>query len=117
MVILCGAYILIRKVCVFAGITITVKTSVLINLFVSGIKENGLLVSRQCLIPADDRLVAVEVIADLTAFVLSLIEAEVYGKGIIMWLLSQGSSIEVVRPKEMREEFKRILMDMLTIYK
>lgn len=27
----------------------------------------------------------------------SVIEAEAYGKGIIMWLLSQGSRIEVLR--------------------
>jgi predicted DNA-binding transcriptional regulator YafY len=46
----------------------------------------------------------------------SLIEAEVYGNGIIMWLLSQGSSIEIVRPKEMREELKRVLIEMLSIY-
>ncbi len=46
----------------------------------------------------------------------SLIEAEVYGNGIIMWLLSQGSSIEIVSPKEMREEFKRVLQEMLSIY-
>ena len=44
------------------------------------------------------------------------IEAEVYGKGILMWLLSQGSSIEILRPKEMREEFKQILTDMLSKY-
>ncbi len=46
----------------------------------------------------------------------SLIEAEVYGKGIIMWLLSQGDSIEIIRPKEMREEFKKILTEMLNKY-
>lgn len=33
-----------------------------------------------------------------------MIEAEVYGKGIIMWLLSQGSKAEVVRPERMREQ-------------
>ena len=44
------------------------------------------------------------------------IEAEVYGKGIIMWLLSQGSKVEVVRPNSMREEMKQILKDMLSLY-
>ena len=44
------------------------------------------------------------------------IEAEVYGKGIIMWLLSQGSKVEVIRPDNMREEMKQILQDMLKLY-
>lgn len=44
------------------------------------------------------------------------IEAEVYGKGIIMWLLSQGSKIEVLRPESLREEIKSILLEMLERY-
>lgn len=44
------------------------------------------------------------------------IEAEVYGKGIIMWLLSQGSKVEVLRPESMRGEMKEILQDMLKRY-
>lgn len=44
------------------------------------------------------------------------IDAEVYGKGIIMWLLSQGSSIEVLRPESLREEMKNILLQMLEKY-
>lgn len=44
------------------------------------------------------------------------IEAEVYGKGVIMWLLSQGNKIEVLRPESMREEMKQILQDMLKLY-
>ena len=44
------------------------------------------------------------------------IEAEVYGKGIIMWLLSQGSKVEVLRPESMREEMKQVLQDMLKLY-
>ncbi len=46
----------------------------------------------------------------------ALIEAEVYGKGIIMWLLSQGTAIEIVRPKELRDELKQILSEMLSKY-
>lgn len=46
----------------------------------------------------------------------SIIEAEVYGKGIIMWLLSQGSKIEVLRPESMREEMKQVLHEMLNLY-
>ena len=45
-----------------------------------------------------------------------MIEAEVYGKGIIMWLLSQGSKVEVLRPESMREEMKNALLDMLKLY-
>ena len=44
------------------------------------------------------------------------IEAEVYGKGIIMWLLSQGSKVEVLRPESMREEMRNALLDMLKLY-
>lgn len=44
------------------------------------------------------------------------IEAEVYGKGIIMWLLSQGSKIEVLKPESMREEMRNVLLDMLKRY-
>lgn len=45
-----------------------------------------------------------------------MIEAEVYGKGIIMWLLSQGNKVEVLRPESMREEMKNALLDMLKLY-
>ncbi|MGY0372339.1 helix-turn-helix transcriptional regulator [Clostridium sp. JNZ J1-5] len=33
-----------------------------------------------------------------------ILEAEVYGKGIIMWLLSQGKNIRVISPVELYEE-------------
>lgn len=46
-----------------------------------------------------------------------VIEAEVYGKGILMWLLSQGSRIEVLKPETMRTEIKKILLDALEHYK
>lgn len=45
-----------------------------------------------------------------------VIRAEVYGKGILMWLLSQGSSIEVLRPEALREEMKCVLREMLRRY-
>ena len=44
------------------------------------------------------------------------IEAEVYGKGIIMWLLSQGSKVEVLKPESMRDEMKLVLHEMLSLY-
>ena len=44
-------------------------------------------------------------------------EADVYGKGILMWLLSQGRNIEVLKPQSMRKEMKKNLQDMLQLYK
>lgn len=37
-----------------------------------------------------------------------IFEAEVFGKGIKMWLLSQGEFIEVLRPESLRQEFASI---------
>lgn len=45
------------------------------------------------------------------------IEAEVFGKGIIMWLLSQGSKVEVLKPESMRNEMKQVLEDMIKLYR
>lgn len=45
-----------------------------------------------------------------------IIEAEVYGNGILMWLLSQGSRVEVLKPESMREEMKKVLTEMLAKY-
>jgi predicted DNA-binding transcriptional regulator YafY len=61
-----------------------------------------------------DRLPTASVISEDEAG--TVIEAEVYGKGIIMWLLSQGDSIEVLRPQSMRDETKKILLKMLEKY-
>jgi len=44
------------------------------------------------------------------------IEAEVYGRGVLMWLLTQGSMVEVLRPEKMRAEMKRMLVEMLEKY-
>lgn len=46
----------------------------------------------------------------------TLIEAEVYGKGIKMWLLSQAEYLEVVGPTEFREEMKRTIGEMAKLY-
>ena len=46
-----------------------------------------------------------------------ILEADVYGKGILMWLLSQGTSIEILRPESLRQEMKAILIEMLEKYK
>ena len=45
-----------------------------------------------------------------------LIEAETYGDGIKMWLLSQGSWIKVVAPVEFVEDMKAELYSMITQY-
>lgn len=45
-----------------------------------------------------------------------LIEAEIFGRGIKMWLLSQGDAIEVIEPKEFRYEMKNIIKSMLNVY-
>lgn len=41
-----------------------------------------------------------------------IVEAEVYGKGIVMWILGQGRAVEVLKPLALREEIKEILEDM-----
>ena len=45
-----------------------------------------------------------------------VIRAEVYGKGIMMWLLSQGKYVEVLSPKSLRRDMRDTLKDMLAAY-
>lgn len=45
------------------------------------------------------------------------LQAEVYGKGILMWLLSQGEQIEVLSPASLRQEMIRTLEEMLAKYR
>lgn len=45
-----------------------------------------------------------------------IIDAEVYGKGILMWLLSQGTGIEVLKPESLRAEMRQTLLTMLEKY-
>ena len=44
------------------------------------------------------------------------IEAEVYGDGIKMWLLSQGSWVKVTAPDDFVEEMKNEIERMRNIY-
>lgn len=44
-----------------------------------------------------------------------IIDAEVYGKGIIMWLLSQKDNVEVLKPKSLRDEIKKTLLPNVRI--
>ena len=46
-----------------------------------------------------------------------LFEAEVFGHGIKMWLLSQGEFIEVLKPEELREEMRKSVMGMMEKYR
>lgn len=45
-----------------------------------------------------------------------IIEAEVYGKGIVMWLLSQGERVEVLAPESLRLTVKETLLRILENY-
>lgn len=45
-----------------------------------------------------------------------IVEAEVYGKGILMWLLSQATNIEVLSPELLRLEIKGTMREMLSLY-
>ena len=45
-----------------------------------------------------------------------LVGAEVYGKGCLMWLLSQGNKVEVMSPVSLREEIKAMIRDMAGNY-
>lgn len=45
-----------------------------------------------------------------------IIEAEVYGKGVLMWLLSQGKQVEVLSPAKLRSEMREMLLEMLSHY-
>ena len=45
-----------------------------------------------------------------------LIEAEVYGKGIKMWLLSQGAWVRVIAPIDLVNEMQNELIKSLNQY-
>lgn len=43
-------------------------------------------------------------------------EAEVFGKGILMWLLSQGKSIKVIYPEDFAQRIKDEIAEMYNLY-
>lgn len=45
-----------------------------------------------------------------------IIQAEVFGEGILMWLLSQGDKVEILSPTSLRDQMKEILLSMLGRY-
>lgn len=62
-----------------------------------------------------DRLPTAQVVSEKNGEY--LVDAEVYGKGILMWLLSQGNRIEVLKPQSIRNEMKAILGEMIEKYR
>lgn len=46
-----------------------------------------------------------------------VIEVEAYGKGMLMWLLSQGTMVEVLKPESLRQKMKEMLEEMVEKYK
>lgn len=45
-----------------------------------------------------------------------IIRAEVFGDGVLMWLLSQGDKIEVLSPPSLRNQMRELLLSMLDQY-
>lgn len=45
-----------------------------------------------------------------------IIEAKVIGRGCLMWLMSQGESIEIIKPDRLREEMRGILLKLDAMY-
>lgn len=45
-----------------------------------------------------------------------VVEAVAYGKGLFMWLLSQGDKVEVIKPESFRDEMRQTLEKMLHQY-
>lgn len=61
-----------------------------------------------------DRLPTAQIVEQTQDF--TLIDAEVYGKGIKMWLLSQADKLEVIEPESFRKEMKETILNMAQIY-
>lgn len=61
-----------------------------------------------------DRLPTAKIISSTTEAY--IIEAEVFGNGILMWILSQGKNIEILKPTNLRETMKNLLLEMTAMY-
>ncbi len=61
-----------------------------------------------------DRLPTAEIISECNGE--WIVKAEVYGRGILMWLLSQGDMIEVLEPLELREQIREKIFKMNSLY-
>lgn len=61
-----------------------------------------------------DRLPTAEIVSENNGE--WLIKAEVYGKGILMWLLSQGECVEVLEPPELRKQIRETVRRIYDLY-
>ena len=61
-----------------------------------------------------DRLPTARIIESKPEY--QIVDAEVYGKGILMWILSQGDYIEVLKPQSLRNEIKKMILNMSQKY-
>ena len=64
--------------------------------------------------PITDRLPTATIIEQGADYF--IIKTEVYGKGILMWLLSQGKKVELLSPESLRLEMKESIKEMLKLY-
>lgn len=60
-----------------------------------------------------DRLPTAKIIGEEDGII---IEAEAYGQGILMWILSQGATVEVLRPESIRQEMKEKAWEIVRLY-
>ena len=81
-------------------------------------KRGGQLPAVTTIVPAGSKVADVvkQTITQLGGFDKYVIEAEVYGKGIVMWLFSQSSSIKVLSPPSLVEEMKEELRRLSNMY-
>ncbi|MEN1761000.1 WYL domain-containing transcriptional regulator [Anoxynatronum sibiricum] len=61
-----------------------------------------------------DRLPHAEVLEEKEG--VYVIQAKTFGRGIVMWLLSQGEGVEVLKPPSLRDEMKQRLEKMQQVY-
>ncbi|MFS0788650.1 WYL domain-containing protein [Shouchella sp. 1P09AA] len=61
-----------------------------------------------------DKLPNAEILNENEEFV--TIQVKVFGKGVQMWLLSQGAAIEVIRPESLRKSMRSSINEMKKMY-
>lgn len=61
-----------------------------------------------------DRLPTAEIIEQGNGVI--KFKAEVFGRGIKPWLLSQADKIEVIKPSDLREEMKELIAKIYKLY-
>ncbi len=61
-----------------------------------------------------DRLPTAKIVSESNG--VYTVSADVYGKGILMWLLSQGDMVEVLEPPVLREQMKEMVERLQKLY-